>query len=467
MSIVPVILSGGSGTRLWPLSRKLCPKPFIRMSNGCTLFEETVRRATRFDDRAPLVVSNEEYRFYILEALEQLQIEANIVLEPAARNTAPALALAALAILEKGDELMLAMPSDHLFENESVFRETVFRAVPAATSGHIVTFGIVPTRPEVGYGYIHQGKDLHDNGFSVKKFIEKPAAESAEAMLKSGGYFWNSGIFLMSASVYLEELANYAPAVLSSCEKAWANLSRDEQFLRPDRDAFMAVPEKSIDYAIMEKTVHAVMLPLSCGWNDMGSWESLFHSGQQDKEGNVSVGDVLLEDVENSYIHAQNRLVAAVGLKDIAIVESEDAVLVLPLNRTQEVNKIVDILKSDEREEFMLHPVVYRPWGSYEKLAMGERFQVKRIVVKPGRSLSLQMHHHRSEHWIIVRGTAEITLGEEKSLHTENESVYIPIGKLHRLYNPGKIPLELVEVQSGTYLGEDDILRVEDSYGRK
>lgn len=468
LPIVPVIICGGSGTRLWPLSRKLYPKPFVNRSKGNSLFEETVERAARINGvTEPLIVSNEEYRFYILETLERLQTDATIILEPAPRNTAPALTLAALAIMETGDALMLAMPSDHLFENETALQEAVAKAAPIAAAGHIVTFGIKPTRPESGYGYIHQGEELHNNGFSVQKFVEKPDAASAETMLKEGGYFWNSGMFLMPASVYLAELEQFAPDILAACQKAWSGSSRDKKFLRPASEAFLTVPENSIDYAVMEKTARAVMLPLYCGWNDMGSWDSFFQSGQRDEAGNVCVGDVLLDDVENSYIHAQKRLVAAVGLKDIAIVESGDAVLVLPRDRSQDVKKIVNILKRDNREEFKLHPVVYRPWGNYERLVEGERFQVKRIVVKPGRALSLQMHHHRSEHWIIVRGTAEITIGEQTNLYTENQSVYIPVGQLHKLHNPGKIPLELIEVQSGTYLGEDDIVRIEDSYGRK
>lgn len=336
-----------------------------------------------------------------------------------------------------------------------------------ALAGHIVTFGIKPSRPKQGYGYIHRGEDLPNNAFSVSRFVEKPDADSAKQMLDAGEYFWNSGIFLMLASVYLEELGKFEPEILKACKKAWRNRNKDDRFLRPDSDAFMASPENSIDYAIMEKTSRTAMLPLYCGWNDMGSWDSFFQTGEQDEAGNVSIGDVLLEDVENSYIHAQNRLIAAVGVKDISIVESGDGVLVLPRERSQEVKKIVNILKDQEREEFKLHPVVYRPWGSYERLAMGSRFQVKRIIVKPGCSLSLQMHHHRSEHWIIVRGTAEITVGDAVNLHTENQSVYIPLGQLHKLHNPGKIPLELIEVQSGAYLGEDDIIRVEDSNVRK
>lgn len=465
--IIPVILCGGSGTRLWPLSRQLYPKPFVEMSNGKTLFANTLERVMDVPEMAdPVIISNEEYRFYILEILEKLKMSAGIILEPAARNTAPALALAAFAIQGDRDRLMLVMPSDHYFDNDETLRETVKKAIPLAEAGYIVTFGVKPTRPEQGYGYIRQGEELQECGFAVHSFIEKPDAEAALNMIQEGNYFWNSGIFLLRASVYLEELKKYSPEIFSACKKAWLQKQGDEKFMRPAAAEFLKSPEDSIDYAVMERTGRAAMLPLFCGWNDMGSWDSFFQAGVRDESGNVCIGDVMAQDVENSYIHSHKRFVAAVGVKDLAIVESGDAILVLPRGRTQEVKKIVNFLKENGREEFRLHPVVFRPWGNYERLAAGSRFQVKRIIVKPCRSLSLQMHHHRSEHWIIVRGTAEITIGEEKRLYTENQSAYIPLGQLHKLYNPGKIPLELIEVQSGAYLGEDDICRVEDAYGR-
>lgn len=467
-AIIPVILCGGSGTRLWPLSRKLYPKPFVKMADGRTLFSRTLERVRQIPNIGmPLLITNEDYRFYILEILERLGFDADIILEPAARNTAPAIALAAFSIAEKGDALMLVAPADHLFDDESTFCDTVVKAAMSAQDGSIVTFGVIPSRPEHGYGYIRKGEAKQDDCFIVQSFVEKPDQETARQMIATGDYFWNSGIFLMSASVYLEELKNYAPKIYSVCEQAWRNKTLDKKFLRPHEETFLRSPEDSIDFAVMEKTSRAVMYPLYCGWSDMGSWDSFFQAGQRDGAGNVSIGDVILEDVENSYVHAHKRLVAAVGVKDIAIVDSGDAVLVLPRDRAQEVKKIVSHLKKQGREEFKLHPVVYRPWGSYERLVSGSRFQVKRIIVKPGCSLSLQMHHHRSEHWIIVRGTAEITIGETTTLYTENQSAYIPLGQLHRLYNPGKIPLELIEVQSGSYLGEDDILRFEDKYGRK
>lgn len=465
--VVPVILCGGSGTRLWPLSRKLYPKQFVNIGNGQTLFTQTLQRVRKHPFNAhPVIVSNEDYRFYVIESLEQLNMEAEIIFEPAAKNTAPALALAALAVLEKADALMLVMPSDHYFEDEEEFYETIARAVPAAAAGHIVTFGVKPGRPEQGYGYIHCSSILQENVFKVSNFVEKPDAASARQMLNSDEYFWNSGIFLMPASVYLKELGKFAPQILEACLTAWQDKSVEGNFMRPGADAFRASPGESVDYAVMEKTLCAVMLPLCCGWNDMGSWDSFFQIGTRDESGNVSVGDVLLQDVENSYIHAQRRLIAAVGVKDIAVVESGDAVLVLPRQQSQKVKQIVGIMEKQEREEFRLHPLVYRPWGSYERLAMGGRFQVKRIIVKPGGALSLQMHHHRSEHWIIVRGTAEITIGDASNIYTENQSVYIPLGGLHRLRNPGKINLELIEVQSGSYLGEDDINRFDDDYRR-
>lgn len=467
VSLVPVILCGGSGSRLWPLSRKLYPKPFVNLGNGDTLFSKTIGRVKQIQNAGkPLLVSNEDYRFYILDILEQLKLDAEIILEPEARNTAPALALAALSILERSESLMLVMPADHHFENISAFYKLVFKAIPAALAHNIVTFGVKPTRAEQGYGYIRRGDPVYDGGYTVHSFVEKPDAGTAEKMLNDGDFFWNSGIFLMSASVYLAELKNYAPDIHAACQQAWIRRKQDKKFFRPDKETFLACPENSIDYAVMEKTERSVLYPLYCGWSDMGSWDSFFLAGDKDSAGNVIVGDTMLEDVENSYIHARKRLVAAVGVKELTIIDSGDAVLVVPRNQTQNVKKIVDRLKREDREEFKLHPVVFRPWGSYERLVSASRFQVKRLIIKPGSSLSLQMHHHRSEHWIIVRGTAAITIGDDTNLYGENESAYIPIGKKHRLANPGKIPLEIIEVQSGSYLEEDDIERFEDSYGR-
>lgn len=468
--IFPVVLCGGSGTRLWPLSRELYPKPFVTLSSGESLFMNTMERLRDIPGSGtPIIVTNEEHRFYVREALDQGGREASIILEPAPRNTAPAIYLAALAVSEQagGDALMLVAPSDHYFGDSSGFCETVQKAANAALNGNIITFGIVPTRPESAYGYILAGEQYDDTCRRVTRFVEKPSEAKASEMIRAGGHFWNSGIFFMKVSTLLSEMRRHRPDIARACDAAWEKKSSDNGFVRPDPDCLLASPEDSIDYAVMEKTERAMMAPLECSWNDMGSWESFYQEGERDSAGNVQVGDVMVEDVENSYICSRGRLVAAIGVRDLAIVDSGDAVLVLPRNRCQDVKRIAKRLKASGRDEAKLHPVVYRPWGSYERLTMGDRFQVKRIVVRPGRSLSLQMHHHRAEHWIIVRGTAEITVGDESRLHTENESVYIPIGKLHKLYNPGRIPLELIEVQSGAYLGEDDIVRIEDAYGRK
>ena len=468
--ISPVILCGGSGTRLWPLSRDLYPKPFVALSNGESLFRSTLGRIEGLQGCAePIVVTNEAHRFYVLEFMEEAGREGHIILEPVPKNTAPAICLAALAVKEQAgpDALMLVLPSDHYFDHADDFCATVGKAVAAAQAGKIVTFGIVPSRPDSAYGYIKANADYDAVCKVVSQFVEKPSVERAATMLQGGDHYWNSGIFLLRAATFLVELEKYRPEILTACAAAWHARSDEDKFLRPDPEKFLQSPEDSIDYAIMEKTDRALMAPLRCGWSDMGSWESFYQQGSQDDKGNVCVGDVLLEDVENSYIYSRGRLVAAVGMKNVAVIDSGDAVLVLPRDRCQDVKKIVSQLKKANREETKVHPVVYRPWGSFERLALGSRFQVKRIVVKPGRSLSLQLHHHRSEHWIIVSGTAEITVGEDTRLHTENESVYIPLGSLHKLRNPGKIPLELIEVQSGAYLGEDDIRRFEDSYGRK
>lgn len=469
-NITPVILCGGNGTRLWPLSRELYPKPFLKMGDGGSLFRNTLERAKILEDcKTPIILSNEEHRFYIMETLAEAGIDGRVILEPEPRNTAPALCLAALALRGEGqeDDLMLVMPSDHYFEDSSIFCQTVIKAMPIASQGHIVTFGITPARPDSGYGYIEQGKAIDDFCYAVNRFVEKPDAEKAAQMLANGNYYWNSGIFFLSARRYLEELRKFAPDILAACENAWTKKTEDEKFIRPDPLSFLEGPENSIDYAIMEKTDKAAMAPLPCAWSDMGSWEAFYTTSTQDNNGNVCEGDVFMEDTRNSYIHSEDRLVAAIGVRDMVIVESSDAVLVMPRERSQEVKKVASYLKENNREECRFHPLVYRPWGSYERLVAGSRFQVKRIIVKPDCSLSLQMHHHRSEHWIVVSGTAEITIDGKTSLYTENQSVYIPLGSSHKLRNPGIIPLELIEVQSGSYLGEDDIVRYDDDYGRK
>ena len=484
--MIPVILSGGSGTRLWPMSRELYPKQFLPLSDGDrTLLQCTLDRIADFPGgKAPMVVCNEEHRFLVAEQLRQAGVKPEaIVLEPVGRNTAPAVALAALAQADP-DSVLLVMPADHVIRNVDAFHESVAAGLPLAQEGALVTFGIVPTSAHTGYGYIRADKERQwsvvdgglvkadrsgsaDNGpYLVAEFVEKPDAPTAERYLASGDYFWNSGMFLFRASSYLEELERHAPDILEACRAGLEAQACDRDFLRPDEEAFTGCRADSVDYAVMEKTDRAMVVPLDAGWNDVGSWESLWAIGRQDTDGNVLVGDVLTEGVRNTYVHAGQRLVAAVGLENLVIVETGDAVLVMDRARTQDVKEIVKRLHEAGRSETRTHRCVARPWGTYECVDSAERFQVKRITVKPGEMLSLQMHHHRAEHWVVVRGTARITRGEEVFILSENESTFIPIGVKHRLENPGRIPLELIEVQSGAYLGEDDIVRLEDTYGR-
>lgn len=467
--IVPVILCGGSGTRLWPLSREAYPKQFVDLGEGRTLFKDTVARAAAVaPDAAPVIVCNEEHRFYVTAALYQCGVSGTVLLEPAPRNTAPAIALAALALTAAGaDPCMLVLPSDHAIADANVFAAGVARAARLAAQGRIVTFGIAPTAPETGFGYIEQGAPLGEDGFAVARFAEKPDQATAAAMLAQGGYLWNSGMFLLRASVYLQELARCAPEMAAACRAAWEGHTNDGVFCRPDKDAFLAAPADSIDYAVMEHTTLAAVTPLATGWSDLGSWEAFYQAGAADAAGNVCAGDVLLEDAADCYCNATHRLLAVMGVRDLVVVETRDAVLVAPREQAQNVKKIVGRLQRAGRPECRQHPLVYRPWGSYETLALGGRFQVKRIVVNPGAELSLQMHHHRAEHWVVVSGTAEVTNGAEVRLYTENQSTYISVGTRHRLKNPGVIPLVLIEIQSGSYLGEDDIVRFADVYGRE
>ncbi|KOO83810.1 mannose-1-phosphate guanylyltransferase/mannose-6-phosphate isomerase [Stenotrophomonas maltophilia] len=464
-SIQPVILSGGSGTRLWPLSREAYPKQFLPLAGELTMLQATWKRVAPIAARGPLVIANEEHRFVAAEQLQQVGAEpAAIILEPVGRNTAPAIAVAALeATRDGGDALLLVLPSDHVITNEAAFRSAVQAAAGAAEAGKLVTFGIVPTGPETGYGYIKaaEGRGLR----AVERFVEKPDLQTASGYVSSGQYYWNSGMFLFKASRYLQELERFHPAMLAGSRQAWQQARRDADFTRLDKDAFTAVASDSIDYAVMEKTADAVVIPLDAGWNDVGSWTALRDVSQQDGDGNAHQGDVIAIDCRNTYAYAQ-RLVALVGLDDMVVVETDDAVLVGKADRMQEVKTVVAQLKAEGRSEATWHRKVYRPWGAYDSIDNGERFQVKRITVKPGGTLSLQMHHHRAEHWIVVSGTAEVTRGNEVILLSENQSTYIPLGVTHRLRNPGKLPLELIEVQSGSYLGEDDIVRFEDTYGR-
>ncbi|MGV6492661.1 mannose-1-phosphate guanylyltransferase/mannose-6-phosphate isomerase [Stenotrophomonas rhizophila] len=463
--LLPVILSGGSGTRLWPLSREAYPKQFLALAGEQTMLQATWQRIAPIAGRAPLVVANEEHRFVAAEQLQQLGVQPlAILLEPVGRNTAPAIAVAALEATRDGDDaLLLVLPSDHVIADEDAFRATVLRALPAAREGKLVTFGIVPTGPETGYGYIKavSGGDVR----AVDRFVEKPDADTAQQYVQSGEYFWNSGMFLFKASRYLAELEKFNPAMLAASRTAWQQARRDADFTRLDKEAFAAVPSDSIDYAVMEKTADAVVVPLDAGWNDVGSWTALRDVSAQDSDGNAHHGDVIAIDCRNTYAYGE-RLIALVGLDDVIVVETDDAVMVGRSDRMQEIKQVVAQLKAAARPEATWHRKVYRPWGAYDSIDHGERFQVKRITVKPGATLSLQMHHHRAEHWIVVSGTAEVTRGKEVLLLTENQSTYIPLGVTHRLKNPGKLPLELIEVQSGSYLGEDDIVRFEDTYGR-
>ena len=466
--ILPVIMSGGSGSRLWPLSRQLNPKQFLPLANDLSMLQVTIQRLKGIDSALPLLICNEQHRFLAAEQLRQLNLEqANILLEPVGRNTAPAIALAALqACNESDDPILLILAADHLIKDVEAFQTCIQTALPLAQDGKLVTFGIVPTHAETGYGYIEQGIDVGIGGFKVSRFVEKPDLITAQEYLANGSYFWNSGMFMFRASRYLEELETYRPDILAACRAALAGGSQDMHFTRVDEAAFAACPDDSVDYAVMEKTSDAVMVPLDAGWSDIGSWAALWDVSDKDEQGNVFKGDVLNQRSNNTYVHADSRLVATVGLDDLVIVETKDAVLVAHKDHVQDVKKIVEQLKNGSRTEHINHREVYRPWGVYDSVDNGHRYQVKRITVKPGAKLSVQMHHHRAEHWIVVSGTARVTNGEKTYLVCENESTYIPIGQIHALENPGVIPLELIEVQSGSYLGEDDIVRFEDKYGR-
>ena len=466
--MIPVILSGGSGTRLWPLSRQAYPKQFLALAGEDTMLQATWQRVAELASAAPLVVANEDHRFMVAEQLRQVGCTpAAIVLEPVGRNTAPAIAVAALQATADGtDPLLLVLPSDHVIADAAGFRAAVAAATPAAQNGKLVTFGIVPTAAETGYGYIQAVAGGDAPVRAVARFVEKPDAATAAQYLASGQYFWNSGMFLFQASRYLAELERHAPAMLAACRAAFEGAKRDTDFVRLDKAAFAACPSDSIDYAVMEKTADAAVLPIDVGWNDVGSWSALWEVAQQDGDGNAHHGDVIALDCRDTLAWGDRRLVAMIGLRDIVVVDSDDALLVAHKDHVQEVKEVVARLKAEGRSESNLHRKVYRPWGAYDSIDMGERFQVKRITVNPGAALSLQMHHHRAEHWIVVSGTAEVTRGEEVLLLSENQSTYIPLGVTHRLRNPGKVPLELIEVQSGSYLGEDDIVRFEDVYGR-
>ncbi len=468
-------MAGGSGTRLWPLSRAGFPKQFLSLGSDESLFQLAVARLVGLAGEdivveAPLIVGNAEHRFLALEQLREQGVEpAAVILEPIGRNTAPALTLAALAARESGaDPVLVVSPADQTVTNGPAFTAALQRAVRGAADGAIVILGITPTSPETAYGYIRSttGEGLQ----KVAQFVEKPDAATAARYLAEGGYTWNSGMFVLRASVWLKALAQFRPDILAATQAAWSGRTPDERFIRPTREAFLAVPAESVDYAVMERCPGSAfdirMVPLDAGWNDLGAWDAVWQVAQKDAAGNSGVGDVMFEDSRNTLVHATGRLVATLGLDNVIVVETADAVLVASRERSQDVKKLVNRLDKGKRTEHSLHRKVHRPWGWYDSVDSGARFQVKRIMVNPGATLSLQMHHHRAEHWIVVQGTAEVTCGDRKMILTENQSTYIPLGETHRLANPGKLPLEIIEVQSGSYLGEDDIVRFEDTYGR-
>jgi mannose-1-phosphate guanylyltransferase/mannose-6-phosphate isomerase len=474
--LIPVILSGGSGTRLWPLSREMYPKQLLPLVSNGTMLQETLARTHGMNAvAAPIVVCNEQHRFLVAEQLLEASAKAqSIILEPIGRNTAPAVAVAAMAavaaIPEKGgrgaDPLLLVLPADHVIRDLKAFQAAVAIGRKEAEQGKLVTFGVVARTPETGYGYIRRAEGAGP-AFAVAQFVEKPNLATAREYVESGRYFWNSGMFMFKAGTVLDELRQLAPDVYAACAQAFTSAKHDLDFTRLPADDFAKCPNISIDYALMEKTKHAVVVPLDAGWSDVGSWSALHEAIDPDAHGNVSIGDVLTADVHNCYLQSTSRLVTAVGLQDHVVVETKDAILVAPKSRVQDVKLLVEELKKQKRYESSVHREVYRPWGSYDSVDGGQRFQVKRLMVKPGQAMSLQMHHHRAEHWIVVAGTARITRGDETFLLEENQSTYIPLGTRHRIENPGKIPLQIIEVQSGTYLGEDDIVRFEDRYGRE
>lgn len=467
--LIPVLLSGGVGSRLWPLSRELNPKQFLPLVGEQSLLVDTALRTQAVAGcSAPIVVCNEEHRFMVAEQLRQQEVNPQaIILEPFGRNTAPAVAVAALqAIRIDPEAVILVLPADHVIKDSAAFADAVAVGLSKAKQGKLVTFGIIPEGPETGYGYIRRESSGQDGCFAIAEFVEKPSLEVATGYVKSGDYLWNSGMFLLAAQAFLDELTQYAPEIMAAVEQSVEQASADLDFIRLDKAAFEKCPSDSIDYAVMEKTRNGMVVPLACGWSDVGSWSSLWEVGEKDADGNVTHGDVINHESRDSYIYSGSRLVATLGVSDIVVVETADAVMVADKGNVQNIKAIVSTLKNASRDEYQSHKKVYRPWGSYESLVSADRFQVKRIIVKPGAKLSLQMHHHRAEHWIVVSGTALVTCGDKEYVLSEDQSTYIPLGTRHRLANTGVIPLELIEVQSGSYLGEDDIVRFEDVYGR-
>lgn len=469
--LLPVIMAGGTGSRLWPMSRELYPKQFLRLYGQRSMLQETVLRLDDVDAREPVVICNQEHRFLVAEQLRQInKLSHNIILEPVGRNTAPAIALAALSAIENGDDpILLVLAADHIINNKLAFHQAVKSAFKFAMQGRLVTFGIVPTGAETGYGYIHRGQEevLGENiAYQVSRFVEKPNKETAESYLASGEYYWNSGMFMFRAKKYLEELEKFRPDILESCKAAIRGCKDSDEFIKIDRELFIACPDESVDYAVMEKTTDAVVVGLDADWSDVGSWSALWEVSPKDKKGNVLTGDTFMHNANNCYINTDEKLVAAIGVDNLVIINTKDAVLVVDKDQVQDVKKVVEYLKANHRSEYKRHREIYRPWGRCDVVVQTERFNVNRITVKPGAAFSMQMHHHRTEHWVVLSGTGEVTIKDQKFLLTENQSTFIPIGAQHRLENPGKIPLELLEIQSGSYLGDDDIIRIKDQYGR-
>ncbi|EKH9298939.1 mannose-1-phosphate guanylyltransferase/mannose-6-phosphate isomerase [Escherichia coli] len=469
--LLPVIMAGGTGSRLWPMSRELYPKQFLRLYGQRSMLQETVLRLDDVDAREPVVICNQEHRFLVAEQLRQInKLSHNIILEPVRRNTAPAIALAALSAIENGDDpILLVLAADHIINNKLAFHQAIKSAFKFALQGRLVTFGIVPTGPETGYGYIHRGQEetLDEQiAYQVSRFVEKPNKETAESYIASGEYYWNSGMFMFRAKKYLEELEKFRPDILDACKAAIQGCKESDEFIKVDRDLFIACPDESVDYAVMEKTTDAVVVGLDADWSDVGSWSALWEVSPKDDKGNVLTGDTFLHNANNCYINTDEKLIAAIGVDDLVIINTKDAVLVVNKDQVQDVKKVVEYLKANHRSEYKRHREIYRPWGRCDVVVQTERFNVNRITVKPGAAFSMQMHHHRTEHWVILSGTGEVTIKDQKFLLTENQSTFIPIGAQHRLENPGKIPLELLEIQSGSYLGDDDIIRIKDQYGR-
>ena len=463
--LLPVVMAGGSGTRLWPLSRTLYPKQFLSLNSRLTMLQETLRRLDKVEHKPALVICNESHRFIVAEQLRKESLKhSGILLEPVGRNTAPAVALAALQAMVTGDDpILLVLAADHEIQDEDNFIAAVLAAKNFAEQGKLVTFGIVPTSPETGYGYIKSGESLDGQGYKVAAFVEKPELHVAQQYISDGGYLWNSGMFMFRASVFIDELKKFRPDILASCQRSLSSSIQDLDFIRLDNASFSCCPEESIDYAVMEKTAEAVVVPLNAQWSDVGSWSALWEISSKDQSGNAIRGDVLVEDATDSYLYSQHRLIGAVGVKDLVVVETKDAVLVAHKDKVQQVKNIVAQLKKNNRTEYLQHREIFRPWGSHDTIAEGPRFQVKHVIVLPGHITAKQIHYHRTEHWIVVSGTAKVHLEDKTYLVSENESTYIPVGVPHAIENPGKIPLEIIEVRSGVYLEEDDVIRVSSS----